>query len=260
MTFKDHFSGHAGDYAAARPTYPDALFDWLAAQCPRHELAWDAGCGNGQASLALAHRFRRVHASDPSAAQIAAAPSDARIAWRVEPAEVCSLPDASADLVTVAQAYHWFEHARFCAEARRVLRPDGVVALWTYGLSQVEPAVDAVFARLYDDVLGAYWPPERRHVENGYRELPFPFAEIAAPPFAMQQAWTLAQYLHYLRSWSASQRHRQATGTDAVAGIADAMAAAWGDPAQPREVRWPLSLRVGRVANLLRDEHPLAVG
>ena len=247
MAFQDHFSGHAATYASARPTYPEALFDWLAAQCGRHDLAWDAGCGNGQASRALAQRFHRVHASDPSAAQIDAAPADPRIAWRVEPAERCSLPDASADLVTVAQAYHWFDHARFCAEARRVLRPRGIVALWTYGLSQVAPAVDAVFATLYDDVLGPYWPPERRHVENGYRELPFPFDEIAAPRFEMRQDWTLPHYLAYLSSWSASQRHLLATGRDAVAEAGAAMAAAWGEPDTVRSVRWPLSLRVGRV-------------
>ena len=247
MGFKDHFSGHAGGYAQARPTYPEALFDWLAAQCPRHERAWDAGCGNGQASLALAHRFRRVHASDPSAAQVAAAPDDARIAWRVEPAEACSLPDASVDLVTVAQAYHWFDHARFCAEVRRVLRPEGVVALWAYGLSKVTPAVDAVVLRLYDGALGPYWPPERRHVENGYRELPFPFTELAAPRFGMRQHWTLAQYLAYLGSWSASQRHLKDTGRDAVAEAADAMALAWGDPGQVQTVTWPLALRVGRL-------------
>jgi ubiquinone/menaquinone biosynthesis C-methylase UbiE len=247
MTFKDHFSGHAVDYAAARPTYPEALFDWLAAQCPRHELAWDAGCGNGQASLALATRFRRVHASDPSDAQIAAAPADPRIAWRVEPAERCSLPDGSADLATVAQAFHWFDHGRYLAEVRRVVRAGGLVALWTYGLSSVDPAVDAVFADLYDGALGPYWPPERRHVESGYRDLPFPFAEVATPRFAMACDWTLAQYLAYLASWSASRRHLAATGLDAVAAAAPAMAVAWGDPGRARTVSWPLSLRVGRV-------------
>jgi SAM-dependent methyltransferase len=246
MSFKDHFSGHAAAYASARPTYPDMLFEWLARQCPRHELAWDAGCGNGQASVALATHFRRVHASDPSATQIEAAPSHPRIEWRVEPAEACSLPDAAADLATVAQAYHWFDHARFVAEVRRVLRPGGVVALWTYGLSTVDPDVDAVFADLYDGVLGPYWPPERRHVENGYRDLPFPFDEIAAPAFAMRQDWTLPQYLAYLASWSANQRHRQATGRDAVADCAPALAAAWGDPQRRRAVVFPLSLRVGR--------------
>src|SRR5687768_5001801 len=112
MGFKDHFSGHAAAYAQARPTYPPALFDWLAAACPRRDLAWDAGGGNGQASLALADRFAHVHASDPSTTQIDAAPTHPRIAWRVEPAEACSLGDGTADLVTVAQAYHWFDHAR----------------------------------------------------------------------------------------------------------------------------------------------------
>ena len=139
MAFKDHFSGHAAAYARARPTYPDALFDWLAAQCAGHALAWDAGCGNGQASIALASRFDRVHASDPSATQVAAAPTHPRVAWHVEPAEQCSLPDASADLVTVAQAYHWFDYERFAAEATRVLRPGGVVAVWAYGVSSVTP-------------------------------------------------------------------------------------------------------------------------
>ncbi|MFY2762485.1 class I SAM-dependent methyltransferase [Arenimonas sp. MALMAid1274] len=246
MDFKDHFSAHAASYAQARPTYPDALFDWLAAQCPRHELAWDAGCGNGQASLALAHRFHRVHASDPSQAQIDAAPADDRIHWRVEPAEHCSLPDHSADLVTVAQAYHWFDHARFNAEVQRVLRPGGVVALWTYGASHVDAAVDAVFAQLYEHTLGDYWPPERRHVENGYRELPFPYDPLPAPRFAMSAAWTLPQFLAYLSSWSASQRYLRETGRDAVAEAADAFAQAWGEASAVREVHWPLSLRAGR--------------
>ena len=246
--FKDHFSGHAAAYARARPTYPDALFDWLAARCDRHDLAWDAGCGNGQASLALADRFRRIHASDPSATQIASAPSDPRVEWRVEPAESCSLPDASADLVTVAQAYHWFDHARFCAEATRVLRPGGVIAVWSYGVSSVSPPVDAAVAVLYDDVLGPYWPPGREHVENGYRDLPFPFEPLDAPAFDMTCDWTLDAYLAYLASWSASQRHLAATGVDAVAEAAPRIAAAWGPDDVVRTVRWPLSLRAGRRA------------
>jgi SAM-dependent methyltransferase len=163
---------------------------------------------------------------------------------------VCSLADGSADLVTVAQAWHWFDHERAVAEFRRVLRPDGVVALWTYGISRVDAAVDAVFDRLYDGPLGPYWLPERRHVENGYRELPFPFAEIAAPAFAMTQRWTLPQYLAYLRSWSASQRHLQATGIDAVSAMEAEFAAAWGAPETVRVVRWPLGMRVGRTGPL----------
>lgn len=248
--FKDHFSGHAAAYAAARPAYPDALFDWLAAQCPRRELAWDAGCGNGQASVALAAHFRRVHAGDPSAAQIAAAAPHPRVTYVVERGERCGLPDASADLVAVAQALHWFDLAAFYAEVRRVLRPGGVIAAWTYGLNRIEgaddPGIDALLRALHDRTLGPYWPPERRHAAAGYRDLPFPFAEFSVPDFTLRCDWTLPQFLAYLASWSAAQRHLAATGRDAIAAAAPALQAAWGDPQQTRAVIWPLAIRAGR--------------
>lgn len=246
MNFADHFSGHAADYAQARPTYPDALYDWLAAQCARRELAWDAGCGNGQAARALAMRFARVIATDPSAGQIEQAAPDAHIEYRVEPAEAPSLDASSADLVTVAQALHWFDLPRFYSAVRRTLRPGGVIAAWTYGLTHVDAAVDRVFMQLYDEVLGDYWPHERRHVENGYAELDFPFVPIEAPAFEMECAWSLPHYLAYLRTWSATQRYLRARGEDPVAAMAPDFQCAWGDPSTPRRVRWPLGLRVGR--------------
>jgi SAM-dependent methyltransferase len=246
-TFKDHFSGHADAYAQARPTYPEALFDWLALQCPRRELAWDAGCGNSQAALALAARFAHVVATDPSAMQIAQAPKHPVIDYRVEPAESPSLADASVDLVTVAQAYHWFDPLAFIAAVGRVARPSAVVAIWSYGSSSVDKNVDAVFMTLYEGILGRDWPPERRHIENGYADLPFPFEPLPTPMFAMTLAWTLPQYLAYLRSWSASERHRISTGDDAVTKIETAMTKAWGDPAVARNVSWPLNLHAGRI-------------
>lgn len=243
--FKDHFSGHASVYAAARPTYPPALFDWLAAQCPHRRLVWDAGCGNGQASVALAAHFERVFASDPSATQIDAAAAHANVRYAVEPAEQCSLPDHCADLVTVAQALHWFDTERFYAEVRRVLAAGGLLAVWTYELSNVSTAVDAVFLRLYH-ALDAWWPPERRHVEARYSTLPFPFEPVATPKFELHCDWTLGQYLTYLRSWSAAQRFLKATGSDAVAGIEADLRAAWGEPGQTRAVRWPMTVKLGR--------------
>ena len=149
MAFKDHFSGHAAAYAQARPTYPRELFQWLADQCLHHDLAWDVGCGNGQASLALAHHFERVHASDPSAEQIAAAPQDPRIHWRVEPAEHCSLHNHTVDLVTVAQAYHWFDAHRFCSEAQRVMRPGAVIAR-AMGTERPEYSLDDVVLQAFE--------------------------------------------------------------------------------------------------------------
>lgn len=247
MSFKDHFSGHAGIYHEARPTYPAALFDWLATQSPARDLAWDAGCGNGQASVALADHFKRVFATDPSATQIANAELRANVEYRVEPAEQCSLADASVDLVTVAQALHWFDHARFHAEVRRVLKPGGAFAAWSYADCRIDAAVDAVKDHLYVDLTGPYWPPERAHVESGYRTLPFPFEEIAAPVFDMQACWSLAQFLAYLRSWSATQRYLKAKGVDPVGEVEADLALAWGDPLLPRIVRWDFHVRCGRV-------------
>ncbi|HET6631931.1 MAG TPA: class I SAM-dependent methyltransferase [Rhodanobacteraceae bacterium] len=245
MPFKDHFSGHAAMYRSARPTYPPALFGWLASQAPATELAWDVGCGNGQVAQALAGRFEHVHASDPSAQQIAQATPHPRIGYAVEPAERCSLGDAGADLVTVGQALHWFDFAGFFAEVRRVAKPGAVLAVWSYADVHVTPDVDALKDRVYVDLTGPYWPPERPHVDNGYADVPFPFAPVEAPRFEMVMHWSAAQFLAYLRSWSASQRYRQATGEDAVASIESALLRAWGD--SPRDVRWDFHLRVMRV-------------
>jgi SAM-dependent methyltransferase len=246
MSFKDHFSTQSAIYRTARPRYAPALFDWLAAQAPSRELAWDAGCGTGQASLGLATQFQRVIATDPSAAQIEQAEPAPNVDYRVERAEQSSLEAASADLVTVAQALHWFDLDAFHAEARRVLRPGGVVAEWTYADCHVTPEVDAVKRTLYVDLLESYWPPERRLVESGYAELDFPFERIAAPPFDLVAQWDLAAFLAYLRSWSATQRYIKANGSDPVDELADRFAAAWGNADEVRVVRWDLALRIGR--------------
>jgi SAM-dependent methyltransferase len=246
MDFKDHFSAHASSYAEARPGYPDELFEWLALQCPRRRLAWDAGCGNGQASVALAGFFGEVYATDPSQAQIAAAQAHERVHYEVESAEDCGLGDHTANLVTVAQAYHWFQHERFCEEARRVLATDGVVAMWSYAESKVNADVDVVVDELHHGTLENDWPPERQHVLDRYRDLPFPFRAISPPAFEMRSFWNLHQYLAYLSSWSASQRYRQRTGSDPVAAAAPAMREAWGDPEQVRMVEWPLLVLAGR--------------
>ncbi|NJC88504.1 MAG: class I SAM-dependent methyltransferase [Desulfuromonas sp.] len=247
QTFKDHFAPVAASYADFRPTYPPALFAWLASLVPRHELAWDCAAGSGQASSDLAAHFARVVATDASPAQIAAAVPHPRIDYRVAPAEASGLPAASVDLVTVAQALHWFDLAGFYAEVRRVLHPGGVLAVWTYGVLTIEGAeVDTLVQHFYHDTVGPYWPPERAHVENGYRALPFPFAELAAPPFAMEAFWTLSQLLGYFRSWSATGRFVTANGYDPVALLERQLVPLWKEEGAKRKVTWPLALRVGR--------------
>jgi SAM-dependent methyltransferase len=256
MTFKDHFSGHSDLYARARPHYPAALFDWIAAESPARTCAWDAGCGNGQASVALAARFESVIATDPSATQLRNAVAHPRIDYRNEPRNLSagdgngyrtSIADRSVDAVTVAQALHWFDLDAFVAEVRRVARPGALFVAWCYANCSVSPAVDAVIAHLYDDILGAYWPPERRLVDEGYASLALPFAPVRPPAFEMRVDWNARQLLAYLASWSATQRHFKATGEDAVAAIADQLAEAWHGPEYPRPVRWTLAVRAGRV-------------
>ncbi|HVI58907.1 MAG TPA: class I SAM-dependent methyltransferase [Luteimonas sp.] len=243
--FKDHFSAVAGDYAQARPLYPTALFDWIAAIAPAREFAWEAGCGSGQASRDLATRFARVHATDPSAAQVAQAPAIANVYFAVEPGERCSLPDASVDAVCVAQALHWFDRAAFFAECARVLRPGGVLVAWGYQDIEVPGDIAAANAALQREI-GPYWPPERADIDAAYAGYAWPFAPVAAPALELEADWPLPRLLGYFASYSATKRCREATGVDPVAAHADAFAAAWGDPATARRVRWPLFVHARR--------------
>lgn len=245
--FHDHFSGHAALYARVRPRYPAALFAWLAECAPHHRLAWDAGTGNGQAAVALAEHFQRVVATDPSGRQIAQAEPHPAVEYRVARAEARPVEPGTAALVTAAQAAHWFDLPAFYAAAREALSPGGVVAIWCYDLMHVSPPVDDILRRLYDRIVGPYWPPERKLVDDGYRSLDFPFDELHPPGLRMEQAWDLPAVSGYLRSWSAAQRYQAETGVDPVDLVAEELAGAWGDPAASRPVRFPLFLRVGRI-------------
>jgi len=244
-TFKDHFSAVAADYASARPEYPDALFAWIASIAPARATAWEAGCGSGQASRGLAAHFDHVHATDPSAQQIAQASAPSNVHFEVEPGERCSLGDASVDVVCVAQALHWFDRAAFFAECTRVLRPGGVLVAWGYQDIEVPSQIAAPNAALQDEIRD-YWPPERDLIDAAYAGFEWPFPAIATPEFPLLAQWTLPRLLGYFASYSATRRCRDATGRDPVAAHAPAFAAAWGDPETTRALRWPLFVHARR--------------
>lgn len=251
MTFKDYFSGHAADYATYRPRYPAALFAWLAQQCQRHEHVWDCATGNGQAAIALTEQFQQVTATDGSAAQLRQAHPHPQVKYREAFAESSGLPDNSVDLVTVAQALHWFRLEAFYDEVKRVLRPGGILAIWCYGLPELpSPALDCLLREYYDHVLHDFWTPERHLVEAGYRSLSFPFAELEVPALSMSVTWTLPEFMGYLYTWSATQRFIAAEKTNPLEPMLERFVACWTDGAESeltaRSMTWPLSVRAGR--------------
>lgn len=239
------FGQHASAYASFRPQYPDALFDWLAAQCPQHERALDIACGNGQASMPLLKHFQQVLACDASSEQLRAASDLSNIACFAADASRQPLPDASLDLITVAQALHWFATPAFFAEVHRLLRPGGFFCAWSYSLLRINDALDTLIDKLYWNTLKGYWPAGRASVDAGYRDIQAPFPHVQTPSFAIELQWQLEQLIGYLQTWSAVQKKTQACGQDPVLEMLPELRQAWGDGQQKRFARWPLHFLAG---------------
>jgi len=246
--FKDLFSGHAKDYARYRPHYPSTLFEYLSHQSAVHDLAWDCGTGNGQAAVELARTFKKVIGTDPSAEQIAAAAPAPHVEYRVAPAEKTDLLARSVDLITVAQALHWFKHDQFNDEVRRVAKPGAILAVWSYNLAKIDSAVDAVTLELYEGELGKYWEPERRLVEQGYAGIELPLENEENPDFAMTTEMNLDHWLKYLATWSAFKTAVKKSGTNPIEKLKPKFEKAWGNANESKTIRFPLTVRMGKVA------------
>jgi ubiquinone/menaquinone biosynthesis C-methylase UbiE len=244
INFEDHFSGHSQLYSQHRPQYPDEVYAYLASIAPGNSLAWDCGTGSGQAAIGLANYFDRVYASDASAEQISQAYPNPKVDYHVEPAEHISLADCTVDLITVAVAIHWFNLDEFYREVKRVLKPNGILAAWTYNLPEISPEIDSLIHHYYHNTLDGFWPPRIQYLEEGYRTLPFPFEEIIPPSFVMKVNWTLDKFAGFLNSWSATQRYKEQKGSHPLEMIWDELSAAWGS--ESRLVQWPLHFRIGR--------------
>ncbi len=246
MNHKDLFSAHAQSYAQYRPSYPPALFQYLAETCKKHECAWDCATGNGQAALALTASFKKVIATDLSPEQLDQAVKHPQITYRQATAEQSTLDDHSVSLVTVAQALHWFKLEAFFREVTRVLEPQGVLAVWSYALNSVAPEIDRIMLAYYNGTIGPYWEPERALVEEGYASVQLPprFEELKVPTFHMEQTWNLQQYLGYLRTWSATRKAMKVLGHDPLDAHLEEWAKAWGPADAKRVVRFPLAVRV----------------
>lgn len=246
--FKDLFSKESSKYAAARPTYPKSLFDFLASLVDQRELAWDCATGNGQAAVILAGYFKQVIASDASAKQIENAEKRSNVSYEVFPAEKTTLDSGSIDLITIAQALHWFNFGEFYNEAKRVMKENAVIAAWTYGHYAISPEVDKVTHNLYEDVLGEYRPEEWKYIERRYEDIPFPFKQVSAPQFQIELRWNLQELVNYLYTWSSVQKFIEQNHSDPIKQIHGDLEQAWGKDRvqQKRGVKWPIYTRIGK--------------
>lgn len=240
------FSQNSDQYAKHRPQYPDELFSHLSDIAPRRESAWDCATGNGQAAVSLAKYFATVDATDISSEQIEHAVQHPRVRYSIAPAENTPFADQSFDLVTVATAVHWFDQEKFHREVERVLKPGGILAVWTYGEFTVEPEIDKMVGSELLKLIDRYWASGNRKVMNGYRDLPMPLEAIHMPSFSIQMDWTLEQFAAYMRTWSAVKRFTTEMGVDPVLGTEEKLRAVWGEAGATRTVHMPLFVKASK--------------
>jgi len=252
MHSTDLFSHHAEDYKRFRPTYPEDLFSWLADQTPTCDKVWDCGTGNGQGAMGLAEHFNHVVATDLSSTQIQETSKHPRIQYRVATADDSGLENQSVSLVTVFQALHWFANNSFFNEAKRVLKPGGLLAVIGYNtaLTGIQ-VVDDTYKELYFHYLfeTECWAEERRLLNNNYDDINFPFVKkVTAPQCKIHMRWNYDDYLSYINTCSAVKKHIERYGANPVESfVIPRIEASWPNKDEKRDVFFPLVIQCGPV-------------
>ncbi len=243
---KDNFSIQSNDYALFRPSYPQEFVNYLISLTENQENCCDCGTGNGQLAVQLAGNFKKVYATDISQKQLDNAVQLPNIEYSLQPAEQTNFPDHHFDLITVAQAAHWFDFDRFNLEVRRILKPNGIIALFGYGLVNVDGEVGEIIKSFYWNITKPYWDSERDHIVQEYKTIPFPFEEIKdAPNFDIKKEMSLEELTGYIGTWSAVQHFKKANGYHPVDKLRDDLSKIWNEG--KREVTFPTFVRLGRV-------------
>lgn len=243
--FKDRFSEQAKLYSDFRPEYPEALYEFIFSQVHDFELALDCGTGNGQMASGLANRFRDVIATDISDKQLAVAVKKSNINYIKSPAELCPCEPSSVDLVTAAQAAHWFNQEAFYNEVNRILKPQGLLVLCGYQLPAVDDQTDKLLSHFYSGVLGPYWDQERKQVDNAYSGMSFPYSKISCPEIHITTNWNAGHYLGYLNTWSALRQYRKQNNSNPLTAFTAELNKFWKED-QMKEVRFPVFVIAGR--------------
>lgn len=252
MAYIDHFAEKSNQYLVFRPDYPTILFDYLASLVKEHDLAWDCGTGNGQAAFALANYFTKVVATDINQEQLTVAPKKNNISYVCCPAEKTQILNNSVDLITVAQALHWFDFSAFYTEVQRVAKPEGVFAAWCYSLGSINSKIDSLIKKLYVEILGdTYWPAARKYIDEKYITIPFPFVKLATPQFYIKKSLDYSELLGYLQTWSAVKEYQRRVQQNPIDLILDDLKKAWGDQQKEQVMHWPIHLLVGYVKEVI---------
>lgn len=242
---KDNFSNYADKYARYRPGYPDSLFEYIYSLAKDKILAWDCGTGNGQSAIHLAKYFKEVYATDISSKQLDNAVRSDNIKYVPEPAERTSLENNSIDLITVSQALHWFNFPLFYAEVKRVAKENAIIAVWTYSLLKIDPVIDNIIETYHFGTLKDHWDPERKYVDDGYANIPFPFKQIQSPSFQIEMNWSREDLEGYINTWSATQKFIASKNFNPVTGLMEKINGHWG--AGKRQVVFPIHFKAGFV-------------
>ncbi|KAL5994666.1 hypothetical protein ACLOJK_024719 [Asimina triloba] len=261
----DLFNRQAKQYAEGRPSYPLELFQFIASKTPEHELAWDVGTGNGQAAVSLAGFYKNVVGTDTSAEQLSFAEKLPNVRYQqttpaltVDELKAKVGPHQTVDLVTVAQAFHWFDRPTFYQHVKWLSkRPNGVLAVWCYTLPRINDSIDAIIDRVYAE-LEPFWAAPRKMVDDEYRSFEFPFEPVEGTEhtgpfeFEAKQSMDLDAYLTYIQSWSAYQIARQKGIEHLTEEVVEDFKRAWGGEDEKHSIKvakFPVFLRIGKVGN-----------
>ena len=245
----DRFSSTSREYSFSRPAYSDVLYRFLNDITSNKDMAWDCATGNGQAAIGLCKYFKNVIASDASKGQLECQFNRNNIMYEMFPAENADIQDNSVDLITVAQAAHWFDLDKFYKEVTRISKSNGVLAIWSYGMHKIDNDIDKISEKLNvgGDILGRYWPRETNYVKEDYKTIPFPFKEIPAPKFDMTVNWNLDDLVCYMQTWSAVKRFSMEKKFNPLSLIVEELERLWGKRDKQKVVKWGINLRVGKI-------------
>jgi SAM-dependent methyltransferase len=245
---KDLFSKQAGAYAKYRPSYPPDLINYIVSFVKENKHAWDCATGNGQAAVLLSPYFEKISATDISENQLKLAIRKENIFYSTAKASSTIFPDNSFDLITVAQAYHWFPFGDFEKEAKRVSKPEGIIAVWGYNIPVCEfPPLNKIINHFYKDIVGPYWDPERKYIDDYYRTVPFCFDELTPRSFEIELQWNLDDLLGYFNSWSSVMNFIDKHQHNPADNISAELSEAWPDNIATIAFRFPVFLRIGRI-------------